>query len=305
MKSSSRHMLSLCGIVVIALGARGRTQARPPGFVVLHFSRSTSGESASACRQQAQTSARARTLFSGYRKPDGELLSVTGHVAIRFKTSTSARQIDSLIAATGVEVFPSVERPGCRRYVLRVQRLEDEPTKIASVLQQSGLVDYATPDFSAGRPEGISSDSLFVDQVALRNAITKDDNTVDVAPATYGMGQVLSAYAGPLLRVGGATLSAQMSPPSSMSALDFVRSNGLTTLRLDIPEGSPVASVRVVLYSLDGTPVRQLVSEALEAGRYIVGWDGKDDRGRRVQPGVYVAVMTAGSFRETHRLVVR
>jgi 5-hydroxyisourate hydrolase-like protein (transthyretin family) len=226
-------------------------------------------------------------------------------VAIRFKTSTSARQIDSLIAATGVEVFPSVERPGCRRYVLRVVRLEDEPTKIASVLQESGLVDYATPDFSAGRPEGISSDSLFVDQVALRNAITKDDNTVDVAPATYGMGQVLSAYAGPLLRVGGATLSAQMSPPSSMSALDFVRSNGLTTLRLDIPEGSPVASVRVVLYSLDGTPVRQLVSEALEAGRYIVGWDGKDDRGRRVQPGVYVAVMTAGSFRETHRLVVR
>jgi hypothetical protein len=63
--------------------------------------------------------------------------------------------------------------------------------------------------------------------------------------------------------------------------------------------------VRVVLYSLTGTPVRQLVSEALEAGQYIVGWDGKDDRGRRVQPGVYVAVMTAGNFRETRRLVVR
>ncbi len=60
-----------------------------------------------------------------------------------------------------------------------------------------------------------------------------------------------------------------------------------------------------MLYALTGTPVRQLVSEALEAGHYLVGWDGNDDSGRRVQPGVYVAVMTAGNFRETRRLVVR
>jgi flagellar hook assembly protein FlgD len=108
------------------------------------------------------------------------------------------------------------------------------------------------------------------------------------------------------MRVDGATLSAQMSGvTSSASAVDFVKSHGITTLRLEIPDRNPVASVRVVLYSLDGTPVRQLVNEALQAGRYLLGWDGMNDTGRRVQPGVYVAVMTAGNFRETHRLVVR
>jgi hypothetical protein len=91
----------------------------------------------------------------------------------------------------------------------------------------------------------------------------------------------------------------------SASAVELVKSHGITTLRLEIPDRNPIASVRVLLYSLDGTPVRQLVNEPLQAGRYLLGWDGMDDRGRRVQAGVYVAVMTAGSFRETHRLVVR
>jgi len=247
-----------------------------------------------------------RTLFRGYRTADGQLLNISGHVALRFKASTSERQIDSLIAATGIEVTTSGARFGCRRFVLSVVRLNDDPITIASALRQSGLVDYALPDSSAGRPEGIPSDSFFVDQFALNSSITKSDVTVDAAPSTYGMGQLLSAYTGPLMRVDAATMSAQMSSVTgSMSALDLVKSHGLTTLRLEIPQRSEVASVRVVLYTLTGTPVRQLVSDALEAGRYLVGGDGNDDRGRHVQPGVYVAVMTAGSFRETHRLVVR
>jgi hypothetical protein len=295
MKSSSRHMLSLFGPLVIVLGADARTHSTPAGFVVLHFARSTSGESTLACSQDVKTNG--RTLFRG---------TINGQVAIRFKTSTSERQIDSLIAATGVEVFSSVKRSGCRRYALRIAHVEDEPITIANALQQSGLVDYATPDLTAGRSEGIRGDSLFVDQVALTNAVAKNGVTVDAAPSTYGMGQVLSEYSGPLMRVDGATMSAQLSGiTSSTSALDFVKSHGITTLRLEIPEQSTVANVRVMLYSLNGTPVRLLVSESLDAGQYIVGWDGKDEGGRRVQPGVYVAVMTAGNFRGTHRLVVR
>jgi len=108
------------------------------------------------------------------------------------------------------------------------------------------------------------------------------------------------------MRVDGATLSAQISGVSSSgSAVDLVRSHASRPLRLEVPDRNPVASVRVMLYSLNGTPVRQLVSEALQAGHYLVGWDGMDDRGRHVQPGVYVAVMTAGSFRETQPPVIR
>ena len=310
MESRSRLILSLLGALTIAVGADPASatalQRVGQGLVVLHFASSTSGASARACKQQVRNGGPPRTLFRGYRTGAGELLTITGHVAIRFKASTSERQIDSLIAATGIEALTAVNRAGCRRFVLGIAHLEDDPIALANALLRSGLVDYATPDFTAGRPEGIPSDSFFVDQVALSSSIARNGVTADVAPSEYGMGQVLSEYAGPLMRVDGAMLSAQISGVnSSTSALDLVRSHGITTLRLDIPERSTVASVRVVLYSLNGTPVRQLVNEALAAGNYIVGWDGMDDRGRRVQPGVYVAVMTAGSFRETHRLVLR
>jgi len=310
MTASSWHTLFLCGTLVIALGTDARTQERPqaqrsPGITVFHFGPSASGESTRACRQEVNNSGRARTLFREYRTADGTPLTISGLVALRFKASTSERQIDSLIAATGIEVSAATNRSRCRRYVFRLVHPEDDAIAIANALRASGLVVYATQDLSAGESEGITKDSFFVDQLAL-SAFARHDLVAEADPATYGMGQVLSDYTGSLMRVTGATLSAQISGmSSSSSAVDFVRSHGITTLRLEVPDRSPVASVRVMLYSLSGTPVRQLVSEALQAGRYLVGWDGMDDRGRRVQPGVYVAVMTAGNFRETHRLVLR
>jgi len=310
MLSPSRHIPYLLGALAFTLGAgpapATAQQRSGPGIVVLHFARSTSAASARACEQAAATSARTRSLFREYRTADGTALTISGRVALRFKASTSERQIDSLIAAMGVEAFTTGNRSKCRRYVFSLAHPEADATAIANALLASGLVVYATPDLSAGQSsEGITRDSFFVDPSALR-AISASVVATDVAPATYGMGQVLSEYTGPVMRVDGATLSAQISGvTSSASAVELVKAHGITTLRLQIPDRSPVATVRVILYALNGTPVRQLVSEALQAGHYLVGWDGMDDRGRRVQPGVYVAVMTAGSFRETHRLVVR
>jgi flagellar hook capping protein FlgD len=307
MIASSWHPLALYGALAIAFGADARAQERSepqrgPGIVVLHFAPATSGESGQ-CAQGSTPSA--GTLFRQYRTAGGASLTITGHVALRFKVSTGPRQIDSLIAATGIEAFAPDKRSRCRRYVLSLVHPENDAAAIADALRASGLVDYATPDLSAGRPEGIVSDSFFVDERAL-NAVARTVETPEVAPATYGMGQVLTAYTGPLMRVDGATLSAQMSGvTSSASAVELVKSHGITSLRLEIPDRNPLANVRVVLYSLNGTPIRQLVNEELQAGRYLLGWDGMDDTGRRVQAGVYVVVMTAGSFRETHRLVVR
>jgi hypothetical protein len=309
MDSSSRHMLSLLGALAIAVGADPASataqQQVGPGIVVLHFVPSTSAAAAGACGKASTNSGRAATLFREYRTADGTPLTISGLVALRFKASTSERQIDSLIAATGIEVSTAANRSRCRRYVFRLVHPEDDPIAVANALLASGLVVYAKPDRAADPAEGISSDSFFVDPSAL-SAISRNVVATDAAPAKYGMGQVLSEYTGPVMRVDGAALSAQITGvTSSASAVELVRAHGITTLRLEIPDRSSAATVHVILYSLNGTLVRQLVSEALQSGHYLVGWDGMDDRGRHVQPGVYVAVMTAGSFRETHRLVVR
>jgi hypothetical protein len=308
MDSLSRHMVSLLA-VAIAVGAdpasASALQQIGPGIVVLHFVPSTSAAAAGACGKASTHSGRASTRFREYRTADGTPLTISGLVALRFKASTSERQIDSLIAATGIEVSTAANRSRCRRYVFKLVHPEDDPIAVANALRASGLVVYATPDRAADLAEGISRDSFFVDPTAL-SAIAGNGVTAEVAPTKYGMGQVLSEYTGPVMRVDGAGLSAHISGvTSSASAVDLVRAHGITTLRLEIPDRSPAATVRVILYSLNGTPVRQLVSEVLQAGHFLVGWDGMDDRGRHVQPGVYVAVMTAGSFRETHRLVIR
>jgi len=304
MAPSSQHMLVLFGALALAAPQAAPAPPPPPGpgfsgFVVLHFM-------PAACQGNVKSTKRAQSLFKPVRRADGELLAINGHVALRFKSTTSDRQIDSLIAATGVEVFPSASRSGCRRYVISVANLEDDAITVATKLQQTGLVDYATPDLSAGRPEGIPSDSFYVDPAELTKSMSKTASVVEAAPTTYGMGQVLSAYTGPVTRISKAEMTAVMSMTgSSMSALDLVRSHGITTLHLEIPERTSAAPVRIMLYTLTGTPVRELVSETLDPGQYLVGWDGTDDRGRRVQPGVYVAVMTAENFHETRRLVVR
>lgn len=309
MDSSSRHLLSLLAFA-IAVGAdpasASAQQQIGPGIVVLHFVPSASAAAAGACGKASANSGRATTLFREYRTADGTTLTITGQVALRFKASTSERQIDSVIAATGIEAFTTANRSKCRRFVFSLAHPEYDATAIANALLASGLVVYAKPDLTVGRAsEGITRDSFFVDPSALRG-ISANIVATDAAPEKYGMGQVLSEYTGPVMRVDGATLSAQVSGTgSSASAVELVKAHGITTLRLEVPNRSLAATVHVSLYSLNGTPVRQLVNEALQAGHYLVGWDGLDDKGRRVQPGVYVAVMTAGNFRETHRLVIR
>jgi hypothetical protein len=252
--ASSWWTLSLLGALAIVPRSAfvGAGQGHP-GFVVLHFvPPASSGAAGAACRQgirqEMKSTAPALTLFREYRSVSGAPLTITGHVALRFKASTSARQIDSLIAATGIEAFAPVDRAKCRRYVLSVVHPEADATAIAAALQQSGLVDYAVPDDAAGRSEGVPGDSFFVDQVALSNSLTKSEVTLDAAPSKYGMGQVLSQYTGPVMRVDRTEMSAALfASNSSMSALDFVKSRGLTTLRLEVPQQTAAPSVRCML----------------------------------------------------------
>jgi hypothetical protein len=125
-------------------------------------------------------------------------------------------------------------------------------------------------------------------------------------PGAFRLGQVITAYAGPLLRLEGLDASASLSATmSSAEAVASVRAQGLRALSVDVPSAGSATPVSVRLYSLTGRLVRVLVDETVQPGSYVVGWDGEDAAGRPVQPGVYIAVMTAGRYRGVQRLLIK
>lgn len=111
----------------------------------------------------------------------------------------------------------------------------------------------------------------------------------------------------PLAKVTGAAANAPAEPtgptPGTLSGL--VREFGVRGLRFAVTRPASAHPVSIRVFSLSGRLVRTLVSVRLEPGVYEIGWDGLDDRGVRVAPGVYIAMMTVGSGRLMQRLILR
>ena len=62
-----------------------------------------------------------------------------------------------------------------------------------------------------------------------------------------------------------------------------------------IPFVLPVeADYDLAIYGVDGQLVRRLTG-GRGVGRYLAGWDGRNDRGRLVASGVYWACLRVGS----------
>ena len=59
-------------------------------------------------------------------------------------------------------------------------------------------------------------------------------------------------------------------------------------VRFSLPEAAAGGErVRLTVHGLDGARVRTLVDESLGAGEHEASWDGRDDRGRPLAPGLY------------------
>jgi hypothetical protein len=85
--------------------------------------------------------------------------------------------------------------------------------------------------------------------------------------------------------------------------------NPQTTIVVDIPEGAVKegergVKSRVTVHSMRGRLVRVLLDGEKVPGRYILTWDGRNDRGERVSSGVYLYRMEAGTFTSTRKMVV-
>lgn len=62
------------------------------------------------------------------------------------------------------------------------------------------------------------------------------------------------------------------------------------------------SDVRLDVYDLAGRRVRTLVSGTVSVGTHTIAWNGMDDGGRRVSPGVYLLRLEAAGTRESRRI---
>jgi len=73
-----------------------------------------------------------------------------------------------------------------------------------------------------------------------------------------------------------------------------------TSLNFDLPRAG---HARIVVFDVAGRAVKQLLSSDLPAGSHAVVWDGTDDAGRVVQPGVYFYRLEAAGTSAARRMV--
>jgi hypothetical protein len=77
--------------------------------------------------------------------------------------------------------------------------------------------------------------------------------------------------------------------------------NPSTTVSYDLPSE---AAVSIVIYDALGQEIRRLVTEQKAAGRYTVQWDARDNLGRSVGSGVYIAKVEAGSYNSSQKMLL-
>lgn len=77
--------------------------------------------------------------------------------------------------------------------------------------------------------------------------------------------------------------------------------NPSTTIRYDLPEDA-VVTLRV--YDINGREVATVVNERQTAGSHEVRFDAQNVHGGRMASGVYLYQITAGSYRETRKMVL-
>lgn len=77
--------------------------------------------------------------------------------------------------------------------------------------------------------------------------------------------------------------------------------NPSTTIRFEVAQSGPA---RLEIYNILGARVRLLAEGFMDAGRYGVLWNGRDDRGRAVESGSYFVRLSADGFAAVRRVLL-
>ena len=137
---------------------------------------------------------------------------------------------------------------------------------------------------------------------ALMNYTFEDQNLPGVEKVFYRLEQVDLDGSISQSNVIEVLLGARMPLPTEFAVNVYPNPfNPSTTISYDLPESAPVS---VVIYDVLGQQVRHLISQFNSAGRYSVQWDARDNQGRGVASGVYIAKVDAGTTTLSQKMLL-
>lgn len=121
-------------------------------------------------------------------------------------------------------------------------------------------------------------------------------------PARLGRPTAIPPSTGPAADVATGTDLPELE--ASLTLRDNVPNpfNPATELSFALPAGG--GAVALVIYGLDGRVARRLVVGDMTAGEHKAIWRGRDDRGRRLPSGVYLASLRRGREVRVRKLVM-
>ncbi|MEJ2627191.1 MAG: chitobiase/beta-hexosaminidase C-terminal domain-containing protein [bacterium] len=76
--------------------------------------------------------------------------------------------------------------------------------------------------------------------------------------------------------------------------------NPITTIRFGIPKKDKVT---IKIYDILGREIITLVEKNFQAGWYNIIWDGTDNKGRKIDSGLYIYILKAGDFIKVRKLL--
>jgi len=62
--------------------------------------------------------------------------------------------------------------------------------------------------------------------------------------------------------------------------------------------------VNISVYNIRGELVRQLKNAVVEPGKHSVVWDGRNEYGKRVSPGLYLVIIHTAEYGDIRKVVV-
>jgi hypothetical protein len=241
-------------------------------------------------------------------------------LAKHLQTSTTKVADDPLRKlCTTISNFPSHgSAEPILRFVVTTNSIEiklsnNEPvTALRFELEFAKGFKYKIPELSA-RIQTLSTNINFQDNIL--TFVLLDISGTGIAP---GSGTIVSIpfEDGKNFRVTAAYAATRTSGLKEMeyTISDYESSNDLIVLEQNDPNPFSVSTriefqipererVKVIIYDVDGALIRTLADSTMDGGTHTVEWNGTDDGGNEVEPGVYFYKLYAGVYSLTKKMV--